>query len=419
MKRERPDDSPPPLSAEQERVLEVALSGANVFFTGSAGTGKSFTLRAVISALRHKHGAEYVHVTASTGIAATHINGTTLHSFSAAGLGRDTVDVVCKKMVKNPGARKRWREAKVLVVDEISMIASGFFELLDKIGQKQRRSEQPFGGIQLVLCGDFLQLPAVKGGDTFLFDSPAWKRAITTTIQLKTVFRQREALFIALLQSVRLGKVTDEVDALLRSRVVDFTATGDIQPTKLYSHRADVDEENARRLAELPGQSISFPAKDSGPNADTAAKSFIAPTSLALKMGAQVILIQNIDPPHLVNGSRGVVVGFDVRSHNPLVRFCNSTHEIKPNVWEAKRGDELVVKREQIPLILGWALSIHKSQGMTLDLLETDISKCWDCGQAYVALSRATSLGGLWLLGYSRQCIKADPRVIAYYESLP
>ena len=235
---------------------------------------------------------------------------------------------------------------------------------------------------------------------------------------LQTVFRQRDQTFIALLQSVRLGRVTDDVDAMLRSRVVDAPAAGDIRPTKLYSHRADVDEENARRLAALPGQSIAFPAKDSGPSAETAAKAFIAPTSLALKIGAQVILIQNVDPPHLVNGSRGVVTGFDIRTHNPLVRFQRGTHEVAPHTWEAKRGEELVVKREQIPLLLGWALSIHKSQGMTLDLLETDISKCWDCGQAYVALSRATSLEGLWLLGYDRRAIKADPRVIAYYESL-
>lgn len=419
MKRER--DESGDLSEEQQAVLNAIKNGRNVFFTGSAGTGKTFTLRRLIDMLYSMYDNKTVHVTASTGIAATHIGGTTLHSFANIGLGLDKVEDCVKKITKFRQVGERWRSARVLIIDEVSMVSADFFTKLDLIAKALRANRKPFGGIQLVLSGDFLQLPSIDKKGGFLFDCEAWKNAISCTIQLTTVFRQRDAGFIALLQNIRKGIVTDQDDIMLRLQMSRFERKSeeDVQPTKLYSHRHAVDEENVLQLNRLKGTPMIYVASDYGPQKDSAEKLFMAPTRLTLKLHAQVILISNLDPPMLVNGSRGIVVSFDPETRDPTVKFdCGITQTISPMKFESKRGDDVLVSRNQIPLLLGWALSIHKSQGMTLDLMETDISKCWDPGQAYVALSRATALSGLRLLGYRRECIKADPHVLAFYETL-
>ena len=420
MKRTYEDLNSADLSPEQKSVVEAVNAGMNVFFTGSAGTGKSYTLRRIITQMQNKYDTKTVHVTASTGIAATNIGGTTLHSYASIGLGNESVDVIMKKLNKYRSVADRWRATRVLIVDEISMLSTEFFIKLDTIAKRIRGNRSPFGGIQLILSGDFLQLPAIDKKGGLLFQCTTWKECVTRTIELKTVFRQRDARFIALLQDLRKGIVTDETDAFLRSRIGrKKDDAGQVKPTKLYSHRVDVDQENALQLAKLTGEPKQYTAQDSGPQKENAAKLFMAPTQLTLKLHAQVILISNLDPPNLVNGSRGVIIGFDVVTQDPIVQFnCGVTLCVGPHVWESKRGDEIVVRRHQIPLMLGWAMSIHKSQGMTLDLLETDISQCWDSGQAYVALSRATSIEGLHLLGYKRECIKADPAVLDYYASV-
>ena len=416
MKRAREEDDG--LSKEQQRVVDLVNAGTNVFFTGSAGTGKSFTLRHLIGVLQNKYDTKTVHVTASTGIAATNIGGTTLHSYASIGLGNEPVDVIMKKLVKFRGVADRWRATRVLIIDEISMLSTEFFVKLDLIAKRIRGNQRPFGGIQLVLSGDFLQLPSIDKKGGLLFKCSTWRECVTKTVELTQVFRQRDIKFIALLQDLRKGIVTDEHDAFLKSRMKPME-TGLVKPTKLYSHRADVDQENAIQLAKLTGESKSYYAQDSGTKKEDAAKLFMAPSCLTIKVEAQVILISNLDPPNLVNGSRGVVTGFDVVTHEPIVQFnCGVTRVVSPIIWESKRGDDIVCRRYQVPLMLGWAMSIHKSQGMTLDLLETDIAQCWDPGQAYVALSRATSIQGLRLLGYRRECIKADPEVLQFYESI-
>lgn len=417
MKRIRDDSD---LSPEQQQVLDLVVNGQNVFFTGSAGTGKSYTLRKIISTLQSMYDPKTVHVTASTGVAATNIGGTTLHSYAAIGLGNEPVEQIVNKVSKYRGVAERWRNTRVLIVDEVSMIPTDFFVKLDAIARRLRNNlGKPFGGIQMVLSGDFLQLPSIDKRGGLLFQCSSWKAAITNVIELKTVFRQKDAAFIALLQDLRKGIVTDEHDAFLKSRLGLEAATGPVKPTKLYSHRADVDQENALQLDKLNVMLKVYVARDSGPKKDEASKMFMAPTALSLKVGAQVILIANLQPPLLVNGSRGVVISFHPITQDPIVQFNSGvTQMISEHVWESKRGEDIVVKRVQIPLMLGWAMSIHKSQGMTLDLMETDISQCWDPGQAYVALSRATSIEGLALLGYRRECIKADPEVLKFYESI-
>lgn len=447
------------LSDDQRAVIDNVRGGNNVFFTGSAGTGKSFTLVALIAVLKELNAdmPGTVHVTASTGIAATHIGGTTLHSFAGLGIGNESLEVLVARAKDNKGTRERWMEARVLVVDEVSMVGADFFEKLDLVAKELRKNQRPFGGIQLVFSGDFLQLPPVEKTHGHLFECASWKRAVHVTIELRRVFRQQDELFIALLQSLRRGIVTDEMDAILKSRMGALSSSSfssltvktdaefnnpdaQIKPTRLYSHRASVDGENNAQLERLEGNAVKFVARDTGQSKDAADKNFLVPAELFLKVGAQVILLKNLDPPHLVNGSRGLVVRFekvgpgarndgnnraplmygpDLDREYPVVQFLGGrTMTVTPEEWKLERGLEVIARRVQVPLMLGWALSIHKSQGMTIPRIETDISQCFDSGQAYVALSRATTLEGLGILGYRRDRIRADPRVLAFYDSM-
>lgn len=435
MKRARPKSDSNEralLSAEQRAVLDAILAGNNVFFTGSAGVGKSLTLRVVVHELRRKYGHGAVAVTASTGIAATHVGGTTLHSFAGVGLGTGSFDSILKVACRNPKTLERWHTTRVLVVDEVSMVAPDFFELLDRIGQSIRASTKPFGSIQLVLAGDFLQLPPVTKGSKepvkYVFETETWTKAVQVAIELKHVFRQRNEDFVHLLQSVRRGVLTIEHDAMLQSRLnVKLSTDNGILPTRLYTHRADVDTENNKRLEQLDGRELVFLAKDTGKGAplETLQKNCMAPATLKLRVGAQVMLLKNLQPPLLVNGSRGYVTGYErvefegsVREY-PRVKFDNGTDMVMvPQEWPLESNGKTLAKRVQVPLCLAWALTVHKCQGMTLDKVIVDISSAWDPGQAYVALSRCTSLEGLSLLGYNKDKVRASAAVLNFYSTL-
>jgi ATP-dependent DNA helicase PIF1 len=431
------------LSGEQRQVLEAVSEGRNVFFTGSAGVGKSFTLRVLIGDLRRRFHESSVFVTASTGIAATHIGGTTLHSFAGVGLGAASVEQAVAKVKNNKVARERWQSCRVLVIDEISMIGASFFELLDAVGQSVRSSSRPFGGIQVVVTGDFLQLPPVdrKGEETYVFESESWKSAIDVSIELTQVFRQKNQVFVELLQALRVGRVSDEHDRVLQSRMhARLSTENGVLPTRLYTHRDSVERENEVQLNALTGRAFVFVAKDTGDDytKEMLAKNCMAPATLKLKLGAQVMLLKNLDPPLLVNGSRGRVVGFERMTaasvseeerkrskaqvedrEYPKVRFDNGQELVlTPQAWEVERGGVVMATRAQVPLCLAWALSVHKCQGMTIDKVEVDVAASWDAGQAYVALSRCTSLEGLSLLGYRRDKIRAHPKVLEFYAKL-
>lgn len=414
------------LSPAQQRVVDAVVAGRNVFFTGSAGTGKSFTMQHIIKVLKKMK--KNVYITASTGIAATHIGGVTLHSFGGTGIKLDNLNHILVKVDKNPDARKRWQDCQVLVIDEISMLSGTFFTTLNQVAQVMRKDRRSFGGIQLVVTGDFFQLPPVKEKD-FVFESPAWKECIDVSIVLETVFRQRDdAVFIELLQNARMGFVTDKQDQMLQRRVRHPLMQSN--PTRLYTRRDGADAENKRHLDKLSGPLVCFNAtlhvqrktsyedKQAG---ETLKRNCLAPEELQLKVGAQVILLKNLNPPHLVNGSRGRVVGFEEEEgfKYPVVEFTNGiTLKVTRQVWECKNGTRLQASYKQIPLCLAWALTVHKGQGMTLDAAVLDIGECWDPGQAYVALSRCTSLEGVSLLSYNRAKIKADKKVIEFYASL-
>ena len=446
------------MNAEQRDVVDAALRrGRNVFFHGAAGTGKSFVLHTLVALLREKHGSsDAVAVTAPTGIAAVAIGGCTIHKFIGAGLCAGHPRAVADKVVKSEKATRRWRETRALVVDEVSMLDADIMQKLDFIGRAARDEHAvPFGGLQLVVTGDFYQLPPVsKGafleGPPFAFDCDAWRDARFCAVELTRVLRQKDPRLVEALREVRSGDVPvgGRASCLFRSlqRPLPPNAEG-VLPTRLHSVNANVDAENRDELARLPGDAVAFEARDAGDDAavlDVLRKNCQAPQTLTLKLGAQVVLIKNVDDA-LVNGSRGVVKGFVTRSDTeyarrksnfrihprrvadaerafprwPLVAFDNGrVLAVGPGEFSASAGKKAYADRLQVPLKLAWALTVHKSQGMTLSRVEVNLRDAFDYGQVYVALSRATCVEGLRVRGFDERAIKAHPKVKRFYASL-
>lgn len=399
------------LNTQQRAVLDAVLAGRSVFYTGCAGTGKSFLLRAIVRALPRRT----TWVTAMTGVAALQIGGSTLHSRAGIGLARRAADDLVRFMKRQ--TRAAWRDCVVLIIDEVSMLSRALFEKLDAIGRAVRSDARPFGGIQLVLCGDFHQLPPVGAGadGEFCFESPMWDAAVPHRYELTEVFRQRDAAFVALLAEVRSGVLSP--DAVARLAALDRPLPdGAVEPTRLFPTNGRVDDLNERALGRLDGETCVYNALDYARTEEARALlgACIAPPSLALKVGAQVMLVRNLDETH-VNGSRGVVVRFHPTSSMPVVRFLRGDElMMEPQVWEVEGDDGAVVaSRTQVPLRLAWAVTIHKSQGLTIDWLDVDLEGTFACGQAYVALSRARSLEGLRVRGFHPACVRTHPSVRA------
>lgn len=461
----KPQDAEPNraslLSDEQRAALQVALEGVSFFFTGSAGTGKSFLLKEMITQLRRKH-REGIFVTASTGVAACNIGGVTLHGFAGVGLANGSAESLASQVANAKWTLARWRSAKVLVVDEVSMLEAEFFDKMEKVARIVRDSHLPFGGIQIILCGDFLQLPpVVKGRDhKFCFQADCWSSVIKRTIILQQVFRQADEQFVGILNQIRVGRLSPEARRILEGRLLGPASTAtakqpepdsagesegeasgekekEIVATRLYSHRRNVDAENVKCLQDINTESHTFYAEDEGTNPylKQLQQNCPAPYELELKVGAQVILLKNLDfENELVNGARGLVVEFRkpdrserekerdkafAKQEYPDVLFANGHRRIlTPEQFSVEVGGSVKASRKQVPLGLAWALSIHKSQGMTISKVELHLGNVFEYGQAYVALSRATSLEGLRLLSFNPAGIKAHPRVLQFYQSL-
>ncbi|XP_047621714.1 ATP-dependent DNA helicase PIF1 isoform X1 [Phacochoerus africanus] len=435
----------PQLSKEQAAVLKVVLKGQSIFFTGSAGTGKSYLLKRILGSLPPTGTV----ATASTGVAACHIGGTTLHAFAGIGSGQAPL-AQCVALAQRPGVRQGWLNCQRLVIDEISMVEADLFDKLEAVARAVRQQDKPFGGIQLIICGDFLQLPPVTKGPQppqFCFQVPltpgpnphsgllcsltpspcthqakSWRKCVPVTLELTEVWRQADKTFISLLQAVRLGRCSDEVTRQLRATAAHKVGRDGIVATRLCTHQDDVALTNEKRLQELPGELHSFEAMDSDPEqAQTLDAQCPVGQHLHLKLGAQVMLVKNLAVSQgLVNGARGVVVGFEAEGRGlPQVRFlCGVTEVIRADHWIVQASGGQLLSRQQLPLQLAWAISIHKSQGMSLDCVEISLGRVFASGQAYVALSRARSLQGLRVLDFDPMVVRCDPRVLRFYATL-
>lgn len=493
------------LSEEQQHVLGlVSEAKQSVFFTGSAGTGKSVLLRETIASLRRKYTREpdRVAVTASTGLAACNVGGVTLHSFAGIGLGKEDIPELVRKIKRNQKAKQRWLRTKVLVIDEISMVDAELYDKLEGIARQLRNNGRPFGGIQLVITGDFFQLPPVPEGSgrvsKFAFDAATWRNTIQHTILLHHVFRQKDPgkptrrnatcvqlitdillpVFAGMLNELREGRLSkSSVDAFRNlSRPMNFNDA--LEATELFPTRNEVDRANRERLHMLQGHAHMFEARDGGTIVDKGQRdrllsNCMAPEQITLKKGSQVMLIKNIDDS-LVNGSIGQVIGFMDeakfdRYHNdeegfmqsqggtipesshdaaglnpeqkkvlvhavngsittsrqyPVVRFViadGTTRDLlcQPENWKIELpSGEIQASRNQVPLILAWALSIHKAQGQTLERVKVDLGKVFEKGQAYVALSRATTMSGLQVLRFDPKRVQAHEKVADFYRNL-
>jgi len=395
-----PIEIPITLSDEQRMLLSTAKTGISMFITGKAGTGKTTLLREVIKTLVSMYGVDHVFVTSSTGISACQIEGTTVHSFAGIGLGEEPVAELVKKMF--PPARKRWALASALIIDEISMLRPDTFDKIEEIARLVRHRQAPFGGIQVITCGDFYQLaPVYKDNETvkYCFEANSWHDVIKYEYELKTVFRQRDERFLSLLEDVRYGNLSEKSKEILATciRAQERTCTpvqARIKPTLLRSKRLTAQDENYQELMKLTTPGMKSTADD------WAASEYLlrqlkdncqAPEVLYMRVGAQVMLLKNLSVErHLCNGSTGVIVAFV--NDEPEVEFPSCTLVIPKMDFEVKSGKDVLSRRRQFPLNLGWAVTIHKSQGMTLDRADVELSNLFASGQGYTALSRVRTL---------------------------
>lgn len=414
------------LSPEQLNVFAALQDGRNILVTGGAGTGKSFLLNKIRECLRPA-------VTASTGIAALNISGCTLHSWSGYGIGRTPpgdfgVIVRTSKAPWHESIRYRMQRAKLLCLDEVSMMDARYLEAIDTILQIVRNDKRPFGGLQIAFFGDFLQLPPVAqdGRQRYAFQSPLWEAANIETHFLTKVYRQEDEFFASILARVRIGQLDSEVADFLQSRF-----TPDPNPTIrgviVHTHNAGADQTNATELGELVSrgaESRSYLCNDWAidEHAHKVLDQCVAPNILNVCVGAQVMLLKNVNvAAGLANGSLGrvtalspnaVSVQFYDQAGNPTIHETIGVAE-----WEFARGQtEIIARRRQIPLRLAWAITIHKSQGMSLDKIEAHLSRCFAPGQAYVALSRARTAAGLFIGGGPNVNIITCPHALDFYS---
>lgn len=399
----------------QERAFDILKSGGNVFLTGSAGAGKTHLLNRYIRHLRAREMAAAV--TASTGIAATHLGGVTIHSWSGLGvrdaLSDDDLDDIARKRP----VRNRVGDARVLIIDEISMLSAQTLGLVDQIMRKLRRGRAPFGGVQIVFCGDFFQLPPVSRAGAPAepaFMAPVWKEADLRVCYLDESHRHGDDALARLLNDIRSGAVSNAGIRSLEQKLQDGRGASFDNILKLHTHNADVDAANARKLRELPGATVAFDAVTAGtPSVVDSLKRFVmAPEHLELKQHAQVMFVKNNPSENYLNGTLGVVEGFE--DDLPVVKtFQGERITARPAEWSVQNelGDTLA-SYTQVPLRLAWAITVHKSQGMTLDHAAVDLSKTFELGQGYVAFSRVRTWDGLQLSGYNARALQVDPLVL-------
>ena len=385
---------------QQDRALKVMLSGKNVILTGPAGSGKSYLLNQFINkARRHK---KKVVVTATTGLAAAHLGGQTIHSWSGIGLGTKLHEDYIYMMSET--RKKAIRKTDVLIIDEVSMMHDYNLDMVDEAMQMIRESDEPFGGIQVILCGDFFQLPPVAktGGGKFITHSKVWQKMNLKVCYLEEQFRAEDLRLQEILNAMRAGDMRKKHLNWLMSRM-------QLEPqeevTRLYTLNKDVDELNEAELQKVPGDSHYYLRTSRGNYGQilNLQRNVLAPEILELKLGAMVMAVKNDPEGRYANGSVGHVIDFTSEGF-PIVQFEYPTI-VYPDEWELKSGDRTVAAITQIPLRLAYAITVHKSQGMTLDAAELDLSKAFVEGMGYVGLSRVKNLDNLYLKGINQRAL--------------
>ena len=396
------------LSKGQLKIIDLFENKKNIFVTGGAGCGKSFLL----NYLKQKYLAHGLVVTASTGIAAVNIGGSTIHSWSGIGVGNLPIEKIAQNLLtaKFSRVRKSILQAKSLAIDEISMISSQTLDLIDQILRFVRQDEDPFGGLQILFFGDFLQLPPINNianDIDFCFNAKCWDELNLEICHLDEIFRQDDQKFVKILNNLRFVSLDQEDKEVLDGRVDAIDSNIAIKPTILTTHNYKVEKINNYHLNNITHSEICYEAKYQGNQnkIEFLKKNCIALPFLKLRKGAQVMMTKNTyQKEGIINGSLGVVQGFSSKKNYPIVKFSNNLElTIAPQEWVVESYDkvkkELIIDASvaQIPLILAWAITIHKSQGLTLDKISCDLSDIFSPGQAYVALSRARALSGVFI----------------------
>ena len=421
------------LTEKQQYAFNSMKSGKNLFLTGPGGSGKSFLLKYFIDWYRSEKETEKekIYVTSTTGLSSILIDGITINRYSGIGIGDRDVEYYYKKIIKMGNLRKRWNETALLIIDEISMMEADTFDKLEILSRKIRKNDEPFGGIQLIVSGDFLQLPPVKSTE-FCFESISWDMVIDSTFYFDKIIRQNDPILQNILNDVRIGNITPTVKEVLNSVLnKELTNENGIIPTLLFSKKNMVIKHNNEELQKLindGNENYSYTSYyEFSKNIKDESKEFYTELInsqynvediVICAKNSQVMLTINMPEEGLANGSRGIIISFS-KDKYPIVMFLNGkTMEIKPHSYTIDENKDIVTK-VQIPLILSWAITIHKAQGMTLEFLRTDIgNSIFEYGQAYVVLSRIKDLNGLSLINIDYSKIKAHPKIISYYEDL-
>ena len=423
------------LSIKQQLVLDKVMNGNNVFLTGPGGTGKTALIREI-----YNNCNKNIQLTALTGVAAIqlHERAKTLHSWAGIGLGDQSVDKYVTKIRSSKALLDKWKKIQILVIDEVSMLSDDLFDKLEGIARIIRQCDKPFGGIQVVLSGDFYQLPPVKNNSKFCFESDKFDSLFSVKVVLDSIFRQKDPVLIKILQNIRLGKITKSNIKVLEQRIIK--SDGDIRPVILMPKKSSVDQINTESLSNLDTASVTFTRKiledlevtkeeesyikllsidEYSQELEFLEKSTVINEKIELKVGAQVMSIVNVEENEklvISNGTQGVIRSFV--NGLPFVDFENGVSQIV-NLYNWKCHSLPCCGICQVPLILSWALTIHKAQGCTLKHCRMNIGNdIFEAGQTYVALSRVKSLEGIYLDSFNPYKIKVNSKVKDFYDTL-
>lgn len=395
---------------KQGMALEVMLSGESVLLTGPAGAGKTFVLNQFIR--QAKGDGKHISVTATTGLAATHLGGATIHSWSGIGINDELSSNFLDSMAK--GRREIIEKTDVLIIDEISMLHDFRLDMIDEVCRAVRMKDIPFGGIQLIMSGDFFQLPPINRGDSraggFVVNSEVWRELEPVICYLEEQHRQDDEQLLDILNALRAGDLRRHHAQCLLDRV-DVEPSGDEVLTELHTVNIDVDKLNDSKLDMLEGDELFYTQSTTGSKnyVESLQRSVLAPPTLRLKKGALVMAVKNSLERKYVNGSIGTVIDFEAGTEYPVVEFRNGkVLTMQPDTWELRDGDKKRASISQIPLRLAWAITVHKSQGMTLDSARIDLRKAFVEGMGYVALSRVKNLNNLYLSGINQMALRVS-----------